>query len=57
MKGDRMERASRRSMWWASLNQMTRTVILIAVVVLLIMVGVWLTTFLFGKKEPTITAE
>ena len=44
-------------MWWASLNQMTRTVILIAIVVLLIMVGVWLKTFLFGKKEPTITAE
>jgi hypothetical protein len=36
---------------------MTRTVILIAVVVLLIMAGVWLKTFLFGKSEPKITAE
>lgn len=57
MRNDRTDRATRRSLWWSNLNQMTRTVILIAVVVLLIMAGVWLKTFLFGKSEPKITAE
>jgi len=57
MRSERTERAERRRIWWSSLNQMTRTVILIAIVVILIMAGVWLKTFLFGKKEPTLTTE
>ena len=57
MRSERSERAERRRIWWSNLNQMTRTVILIAVVVMLIMAGVWLKTFFFGKKEPKITTE
>ena len=57
MRSERSERAERRRVWWASLNQMTRTVILIVVAIALIMGGVWLKTFLFGKSEPKITAD
>ena len=51
------ERSERRRVWWASLNQMTRTIILIVLAVALIMGGVWLKTFLFGKSEPKITTD
>jgi len=51
------EKSERRRLWWASLNQMTRTIILIVVAVALIMGGVWLKTFLFGKSEPKITTD
>ncbi len=57
MRSERTERAERRRIWWSSLNQMTRTIILIALAVALIMGGVWLKTFLFGKSEPKITAD
>ncbi len=57
MRSERSERAERRRIWWAGLNQMTRTIILIAVAVVLIMGGVWLKTFLFGKGEPKITTD
>jgi len=57
MKSDRTVRAERRRIWWASLNQMTRTLILIGVVVLLVMAGVWVKSTFFEKKEPEITSE
>lgn len=57
MRSERSERAERRRIWWSSLNQMTRTIILIAIAIALIMGGVWLKTFLFGKSEPKITAD
>ena len=57
MRSERSEKAERRRIWWASLNQMTRTIILIAVAIALIMGGVWLKTFLFGKSEPKITTD
>lgn len=57
MKSDRTVRAERRRIWWASLNQMTRTIILIVVVVLLVMAGFWLKSIFFSKSEPTITTE
>ena len=57
MKSDRTVRAERRRIWWASLNQMTRTLILIGIVVLLVMAGIWLKSWLFTEKEPEITSE
>lgn len=57
MKSDRTVRAERRRIWWASLNQMTRTLILLGVVALLVMGGIWLKSTLFAEKKPEITSE
>ena len=57
MKSERAVKAERRRIWWASLNQATRTIILIGVVVLLVMAGFWLKAKFFGPKEPTITTD
>ena len=57
MKSERAVKAERRRIWWASLNQATRTIILIGVVVLLVMAGFWLKAQFFGPKEPTITTD
>ena len=57
MKNDRTVRAERRRIWWASLNQATRTIILIGVVVVLVMLGIWIKSSFFTKKEPEITSE
>ena len=57
MKSERAVKAERRRIWWASLNQATRTIILIGVVVLLVMAGFWLKTQFFGPTDPTITTD
>lgn len=57
MKSDRTVRAERRRIWWASLNQATRTIILIGVVVILVMLGIWIKSSFFTEKKPEITSE
>lgn len=57
MKEDRLIKAERRRIWWASLNQATRTLILIGVVAVLVMAGFWIKSAFFGKSEPTITTD
>ena len=57
MKSDRAVRAERRRIWWASLSQMTRTLILIGILAILVMGFFAIKNWLFSDKGPEITTE
>ena len=57
MKSDRAVRAERRRIWWASLSQVTRTLILLAILAVIVMVVLWMRSVFFGEKKPEITTE
>ncbi len=57
MKDNRTVRAERRRVWWASLNQTVRTLILIGVAALAVMAFLWVKNKMFGKSEPKITTD
>ena len=57
MKSDRAVRAERRRIWWASLSQVTRMLILIGILAILIMGFFAIKNWLFSDKKPEITTE